>query len=250
MPDAWEQNYTSCGLDPLVDDALVDSDGDGLENIHEYYNNWDDNISNPCNPTLPKIGRPGIGFFGDSDGTLDVSSGDMETIVAALCGNNPNYYRIYPEIYLVQDLDGTGDPSSGDYDLIVSMLSGNVRTPLGWPTELAQELPAGVPEVEVGHTVAIRVKLTKPVSLARPGFGVEFKVVTGSATLFGGEGAGAEPGSRYDLTNSAGEAQMVHQVSGTGTILVHVELPATDPVLNLMTGDTVTLLPDVEITGI
>ena len=174
----------------------------------------------------------------------------MDAIVAKLCGNEPNYYRVYPEIYMVQDLDGSGDSSSGDYDLILSMLSGTVRTPGGWPTDLAQELPAGVPEVEVGGTVAIRVKLTTTGALERPGFGVVFKVVLGSATLYGGEGVGAEPGSRYDLTNSAGEARMVLQVTGTGTIRVHVELPAADPVLNLMIGDTVTLSPEVEITGI
>jgi PKD repeat protein len=34
MPDAWERLYV--GLDPLVDDAGLDADGDGLSNLEEY----------------------------------------------------------------------------------------------------------------------------------------------------------------------------------------------------------------------
>ncbi len=38
MPDAWE---TANGLDPLVDDAAGDPDGDGLTNLEEYQNGTD-----------------------------------------------------------------------------------------------------------------------------------------------------------------------------------------------------------------
>ena len=46
MPDAWER---AVGLNPLVDDADLDTDGDGLTNLQEY-----------ALATEPKIG--------DSDG--------------------------------------------------------------------------------------------------------------------------------------------------------------------------------------
>jgi hypothetical protein len=54
-------------------------------------------------------------------------------------------------------------------------------------------------------------------------------------------------GSCYDLTNSDGDARMVLKVNATGTITVKVELPAADPVVNLMNGSTVTLSPNVTI---
>ena len=43
MPDAWEIQY---GLDPLVDDANKDFDGDGLSNLEEYLNG--------TNPIVPE----------------------------------------------------------------------------------------------------------------------------------------------------------------------------------------------------
>ena len=114
---------------------MSDPDGDGLDNIDEYYNNWDDNVSDPCSNVKPKRGRPGIGFFGDGDGSLSVSGGDLDTIVAALSGNPPSYYQVYPSDFLVQDLDGNGVPSGGDLDLLVGMLSGNAVVAPGWPTD-------------------------------------------------------------------------------------------------------------------
>jgi len=128
-------------------------------------------------------------------------------------------------------------------------LSENVITPDGWPTDLAKLLPSGTPSVAVGQTVAIKVKLTSN-SLERPGFGVVFKVVSGSATLYGGEGQGPTSGSRYDLTNLDGESRMTLKVNASGSIEVQVQLPQPDPDLDLMNGSTVTLSPNVSITGI
>ena len=135
--------------------------------------------------------------------------------------------------------------------LIVTMLSGNQVSPEGWPTDLTQELPMppDIPSVKVGSTVAIQVRLTNS-GFERPGFGVVFSVSQGSATLYGGEGAGVAPGSRNDLTNLNGEARMVIKVDAAETIRVQVEVPAADPVLDLMLTDTIALPSDVEITGI
>ncbi len=248
MPDGFEVAH-SC-LSPLLADSLADPDHDGLENIDEFYNNWDDNVSDPCDEGKPKIGRPGTGFFGDADGSLSIGGPDLDQVALILSGNDPSYSRVYPAMPMVQDLDGSGTIGGPDLDYIQLMLSGNVVSPLGWPTDLSQALPVGVPAIQVGHTVAIKVKLTTHGGLERPGFGVVFRVSQGSATLYGGEGWGPEPASRYDLTNSAGQARMVLQVNGTGTIRVHVDLPAADPVTNLMLTDAVVLPADVEINGI
>jgi hypothetical protein len=149
---------------------------------------------------------------------------------------------------MIQDFDGSGSIGGPDLDYLQSMLSGNVILPLGWPTTLSQELPVVVPSIQVGHTVAIKVKLTTLGGLERPGFGVEFKVVVGTATLFGGEGA-AE-GWRYDLTNLDGEARMVLRVDAAGPIEVQVRLPATDPIHDLVDEGVVPLEPNVQITGV
>ena len=82
-----------------------------------------------------------------------------------------------------------------------------------------------------------------------PGFGVVFSVSQGSATLYGGEGAGTPVGSRYDLTYLNGEARIVLRVEAAGTIKVHVELPATNPGTDQILESAAPLPADVEITG-
>ena len=252
MPDGWEVSHShgACIINPLGNDAMSDPDGDGLENINEYYNNWDDNTSDPCDDSKPKIGRPGMGFFGDADGSLSIGGPDLDQVALILSGNAPSYSRVYPEVQMIQDFDGSGDIGGPDLDYLQLMLSGNVVSPLGWPTTLSQVLPVVVPSIQVGHTVAIKVKLTTIGGLERPGFGVVFSVSQGSAMLYGGEGWGSEPGSRYDLTDANGEARIVVKVNAAGTILVHVEMPAADPAHDLMSGAAVALPSEAEIMGI
>ena len=250
MPDAWEALYPACMHPTEYDDPLADFDGDGLTNLDEYYNSWDANVSNPCDESKPKIGRPGTGFFGDADGSLSIGGPDLDQVALVLSGNAPSYSRVYPAVQMVQDFDGSGSIGGPDLDYLQLMLSGNVVSPLGWPTTLSQELPAGVPAIQVGQTVAIKVRLTTLGGLERPGFGVVFSVSQGLATLFGGEGPGGGPGSRYDLTDANGEARIVLQVDAAETILVHVEMPAADPVHDLINGAAVALPSAVEITGV
>jgi hypothetical protein len=45
MYDGWENSYSSCGLDLLAGDSVLDADTDGLNNIGEYNNSTD-----PCDP--------------------------------------------------------------------------------------------------------------------------------------------------------------------------------------------------------
>ena len=247
MPDPYEVSH-SCLL-PSVNDAAADPEFDGVVNIDEYYNSWDANTSDPCDDSKPKIGRPGMGFFGDADGSLSIGGPDKDQLALILSGNSPSYSPVYPAMQMIQDFDGSGSIGGPDLDYIKLMLSGNVVSPFGWPTDLTKELPAGVPSIQVGHTVAIKVKLTTLGGLERPGFGVEFKVVVGTATLFGGEGSGAG-GWRYDLTNYLGEARLVLRVDAEGPIEVQVRLPATEPVHDMVNEGVVPLASNVQITGI
>ena len=251
MPDAWELAHSCMHFD--IPDAMLDYDVDGLENIHEYYNGWDDNLSDPCVAGKPKRGRAGMGYFGDADGNHSIGFPDLTQMVLVLSGNSPSYDSVYPSNRVVQDLDGNGSLGFPDLALLTLLLSGNVISPSGWPTTLDQETPTlgHIPTVAVGQTVAIRVRLTKTGSpaLARPGFGVVFSVIAGSATLLGGEGAGVPAGSRYDLTNLNGEARIVLRVDAAVTIKVHVEVPSPNPVLDKIAELPVVLPADVEITG-
>jgi hypothetical protein len=252
MPDAWEAKYSSC-MHPLIyDDPMADYDGDGLENINEYYNDWDANVSDPCDPYKPLYwGKPGIGYFGDADGSMDFGGSDLNQIVMELSGSNPSYDMVYPSDRMVQDLDGDGGPSGGDLNIMVLMLSGNVAEPEGWPWDLTKVEPADGATVKVGRAVVIKVLLTRYYgSLERPGFGVVFRVSEGAATLYGGEGLGVEPDSRYDLTNISGEARMAVRVDAAGTIRVHVEVPGANPFPDHMLTDAIRLEPDVGITGV
>jgi len=75
MPDEWEVTY---GLNPVVDDADDDMDGDGLSNIEEYWAGGHPNNTEPDKPHLvsPWDGEPEVslaltfetGAFSDHDG--------------------------------------------------------------------------------------------------------------------------------------------------------------------------------------
>lgn len=60
MPDGWEVTY---GLNPLVDDADDDLDGDGVKNIDEYNDGSNPNNKNPAKPEL----------FAPEDGAINVA---------------------------------------------------------------------------------------------------------------------------------------------------------------------------------
>ena len=236
MPNDWETSH-SC-LNPAVNDSQADPDGDGLPNLQEYYNQSDPCLAEPH-------GQPGAAYFGDADGSLSIGGPDLDQLVQVLSGNSPSYEYVYPASELVQDLDGSGSIGGPDLDLLTLALSGNAISPAGWPTALTKLLPSGSPSLAVGSTVAIKVKLTAAGDLPRPGFGVVFKVVSGSATLYGGNGAASPPGARYALTNSAGEARIVAKVTAVGPINVQAELPAADPVINQMQTQPVTMAQNV-----
>ena len=60
MPDGWEVEHPP--LDPLLDDALEDADGDGFTNLEEYENQTDpvDPLSKPIDLHDTVISNPGM----------------------------------------------------------------------------------------------------------------------------------------------------------------------------------------------
>jgi len=223
--DGFEFDHPLC-LDPLdPSDALLDSDLDTLENVHEYFNNnGDGNVSDPCDDTKPRRGAPGGGYFGDGDGDLIIGSTDLSQINLKLNNRGVDYLNVFPADPVIQDMDGDLIIGSTDKSILSLILNAKLADFIaGTPTELSLVAPATPPTVGVGDTVRIQVKLTKDLTKPRAGFGVVFTIVSGSGTLLGGEGISG-PG-RYDLTALNGVAQMVVRADGSGTILVQVDLP-------------------------
>ena len=60
------------------------------------------------------------------------------------------------------------------------------------------------------------------------GFAVVFEVVSGNATLMGGDGATslAAPGNRYDFSGAAGSASIVVRPNASGAIVIDAFSPA------------------------
>lgn len=82
IPDAFENDH---GLNPAVDDAFEDLDGDGISNIDEFLNGW-----------LPEnAGSPGRVYFVDANRGQDVANGGSAatpwaSIGYALASVNPS----------------------------------------------------------------------------------------------------------------------------------------------------------------
>jgi hypothetical protein len=220
--DGFEINSIAC-LDPLLPDASLDADSDGLANVHEFFNSAL-HVSDPCDAFSPRPGAPGGGYFGEFDGDLVIGVPDLNALKAKLGGWSPDFSRCFPADPLIQDLDGNGEIGVPDLNLLKQVLGGAMTDFIaGSPTEIMKVEPADGVTVAEGETVAVRVRLSKDLAVARPGFGIVFRVVSGSATLFGGEGTAS--GGRYDLTDLNGEARMVLRVDAAGAIEVEVELP-------------------------
>ena len=248
MPDVYEVAIPC--LDPLLADGATDFDGDGLENVHEYYNDLslDGNTSDPCDDTKPRRGLDGGGYFGDGDGDLIIGSTDLSKINLKLNGRSVDYLNVFPADPVIQDMDGDLIIGSTDKSILSLILNAKQTDFIaGTPTALALEPPLPPATMQVGETVRIKVKLTNDKGNPSAGFGVVFDVVSGSATLLGGEGGPVTPeyssASRWDLTALDGIAQMVVRADAAGPIVIHTELPYDGDVHTRQ----VILSPDIQI---
>ncbi|MGJ8649124.1 MAG: cadherin-like domain-containing protein [Opitutaceae bacterium] len=77
MPDWWEKFY---GLDWQNPDAALDSDGDGWNNLEEYYNG-----TNPLrDDRAPIVQTLNLAAYGESDSGVWLRSADVDTVAADL----------------------------------------------------------------------------------------------------------------------------------------------------------------------
>jgi hypothetical protein len=235
MPDGFE--VTNACLDPLVGDAWDDGDTDLIENLHEYYN-----LSDPCVKNVR--GKKGAGYFGDGDGNSVIGIPDLNLLKESLAGGNPLLNNVYPQNIKIMDLDGNDAIGIPDLNALKALLGGSEIAPAGSPDSLTLIAPDPVPAFGNGDTVRIKVQLTKG-AVVRMGFGVVFSVVGGSAVLYGGEGDVNPPaGSRWDLTDEDGYAQIVVRATAPAqTIEIQVQLPADEQVNTPQVGP----LPNLQI---
>jgi hypothetical protein len=97
MPDGWEVQY---GLDPLVDDAGVDSDGDGLSNLDEYQNGTDPLDDDTDGDGMPDGWEVQYGLDPLVDDAQEDLDGDgFSNIVEYNMGTEPNNAASKPEVY-------------------------------------------------------------------------------------------------------------------------------------------------------
>jgi hypothetical protein len=235
-----------------------DSDGDGVENIHELYDANDTYTNKPTSDWqepephgLP--GKcPGACYFGDYNGDGVIDWDDLEAITDYLNGQTVDYSNSNPPSPNVQDLDGNtvlGVPDKNLYNLI---LNNRLVSLPGAPAYIDVVNPVGVPQVSVGDTVPIEVNVLDYLERGRAGLGVAFEVTSGEATLLGGDGPADDvcsPYARYDISAiifQYGRARMVVRVDAPGPIQVDVYIPP-DPVLKF---PLIQVDAPVKITGI
>ncbi|OGP56020.1 MAG: hypothetical protein A2V67_13835 [Deltaproteobacteria bacterium RBG_13_61_14] len=254
MPDDWENLYPC--LDPFLDDALLDADTDWNPNLHEYYDRNNTYIlegetplptSNPCRKE--KHGNhgatcPGRCYFGDGDGNYIFGIPDLNRLNLLLNNRPADFSNVNPPYGDVLDLDGNGIIGVPDRNFLSQLLN-NRSVNLG-PFALTVISPPGSPIVRVGETVGIEVELKKVGMQGRAGWGVGFEVLSGSASLWGGDCSvsGDElceetDGIRYDISgrvSANGRARMVVKPTAQGAILVNVFVPPV-PVIGI--GETV-----------
>jgi len=128
----------------------------------------------------------------------------------------------------VQELSADGLPDPGDLSIIQSMILGNDLTDLGSRPASIVVIDSPAATLSVGSTTHASVHLENQNSLYTSGFGVVFSVdvsSTGTATLFGGDGA--DSGGRYDFTATAPDAsaRIVIRADSPGTIYINATVP-------------------------
>jgi hypothetical protein len=120
MPDGWEVYY---GLDPLGNDAAVDSDGDGLSNVEEY--NAGRHPTN-CEPDPPVLSSPSDGDLG-LPLTLTLETEPFNDFEGCLSPENPDNAHAETEWQM-----STSD-NFPDADLVLHVTSDRALTALTVP---------------------------------------------------------------------------------------------------------------------
>jgi hypothetical protein len=243
-------------LDPLYYwDAGLDFDGDGNNNLNEFWNGSD--LWAP-DPRLAVSAQPACYYWGDGDGDGVPAPSDLVMLKLEVAGVAQDYRYILPHGADTLDLDRDGNAAPSDGVLLTLMLAGSER-PGGYPSQAAllEVVAAPSGSVAVGSTTHVTLSVhsvSGDVPYA-PGFGVVFTVDSGSAKLIGGDGTveGQGWGNRYDFSMEAAsgaKANIVVLVTGPDPITIGAKVPACGSYPNGRWNDEVVLSPPVVINGL
>jgi len=221
LPDKYEvDNYPE--FDPCDDsDAMADSDGDGIENVHDYWNKkthpW---VWNP-------VCGPGCKCWGESHKSNGVVEPlDFYEAKRAVRELPTDYTGVIPQSFKTQDMDADDTASPTDLVHLKKMVK-EQNIPAGTlparPVSLVvEEMPAAW--VAVGDTTHITLGVLNEASKYTSSFGVVFEIdPPGAATILGGEGKAGV--GRYDVSDENGLSRVVLRVNSPGLIHLHAKIP-------------------------
>jgi hypothetical protein len=242
LPDGFEvanlSGHTAgMNLDPLKgngdlgNDAILDFDGDGIPNVHEYWNGTSPWVWNPK-------GAAACGYWGEGDGDGIVGPGDVSTLIQTMKDQSPDYGLVFPGGAETLELDMDGIRGPGDLSILRGFMKNQVfeAGDLGSRPDALERVypPTGQTlNVDAGDTthvtVAVHNESTNPSWTYSPGIPVVFSIAPssyGAATILGGEGE-ETPGTRYDLSSAMatnGQATVVIRVDGPGNIVINARI--------------------------
>ncbi len=226
LPDKFEIDNLSghaLNLDPNYSaDGLLDFDSDTNPNVHEYWNGTEVWVTS-------LVGGTGCYCWGDSGNTLSadglVSPLDLPALKNRIGLKSASYTGVIPPNGDSQELDMDEITSPLDLNILVAMatLSSTSGNP-SIPVDLEVVGDATV-TVETGMTTRITVGVLNNKPNYTAAMDVVFEIngdsSTGTATVFGGEGA--DQTGRYDVSGpiaSGGRSTVVIRVDTPGTIYV------------------------------
>jgi hypothetical protein len=236
LPDGFEVANLSghaagMNLDPLKgngnvgNDAILDFDGDGIANVHEYWNGTSPWVWNPK-------GFAACGYWGEGDGDGIVGPGDVSMLIQTTKNQSPDYSRVFPGSGETLELDMDGLRGPGDLSALVSFMKGQVLGYLGSRPDVLERVyppPGQTLDVNAGDTTHVTVAVHNQNVKFTPGIPVVFSIApssTGTATILGGEGQDTA-GTRYDLSTTiatGGRATVTIRVDSPGNIIVNARI--------------------------
>ena len=245
LPDKFESD-NSIGhifnLNPkLAADAALDFDGDGIINVHDYWNasGGPGTTGNGVWVADP-VGFAACGFWGEADGDGFITPIDKGALVQMVKGIPYNYINVTPPTSETQDLDTDGFLTPVDASLMSAMAKGVGTAFLPSRPVSLQPVSTCLPVMAVGDTchVSIMVVNSAVPATKQGGISVVFSVdpsSTATATIFGGEGA--DSGQRYDLSGTAlsgpgGLTNVMVRPDSVGAVHISARIPQCGDVMN------------------
>ena len=198
MPDLWEIEHNLDPTNPadgaLTVNSTTDPDGDGLVNVHEFFNQTNPKYPEPYLLNLRGLASPwNGGFFADADGDLCYGGTDYYILDDYLeFGDTSGYSQVYPPTAETQDLNGDAILNYNDLYILSELITGDDSNFTGRPYAIELIEPEIGDSIQVGKPARLRVQVKDQDGSPRSGSAVVFEVIKGDASLYGGEGTTPE----------------------------------------------------------